>query len=58
LAVTLIAKGFQSLVGLIENLPTTATIGALKAQVTTKAPSMVRDAIGLAVAKRVHPQAA
>jgi hypothetical protein len=52
------AKGFQSLVGLIENLPNTATIGALKAQVTTKASSTVRDAIGLAVAKRDHPHMA
>ena len=52
------AQGFKSLVGLIENLPNTATIGVLKAQVTTKAPSTVRDAIGLAVAKRAHPQTA
>jgi hypothetical protein len=39
------AMGFQSLVRLIEQLPNTATISTLKGQVTTKFPSMVRDAI-------------
>ena len=52
------AKDFQSLVGLIENLPNTATIGVLKAQVTTKAPSTVRDAIGLHLARLEHPHMA
>jgi hypothetical protein len=50
------ATGFQSLVGLIENLPNTATIGDLKAHVTNKAPSMVRDAIGLHLARCDHAQ--
>ena len=40
------AEGFQTLVGLIEALPNTATVGELKGKVTTKAPSTVRDAIG------------
>lgn len=40
------ADGFQTLVGLIEGLPNTATVADLKARVTTKAPSTVRDAIG------------
>ena len=48
------ATAFQSLVGLIENLPNTATIGELKVQVTNKAPSTVRDAIGLHLARRDH----
>ena len=40
------AQGFQALVGLIESLSNDGTIGDLKAKVTTKAPSAVRDAIG------------
>ena len=39
------AMGFQSLVRLIERLPNTATMTTLKGQVTTKVPSVVRDAI-------------
>lgn len=39
------ADGFQTLVGLIEALPNTATVGDLKAKV----PSPVRDAIGALV---------
>lgn len=39
------AQGFQALVGLIEGLPNTATVADLKARVTTKASSRVRDAI-------------
>jgi len=45
------AQGFQSLVALIEGLSNDATIGDLKARVTTKAPAVVRNAINLAISQ-------
>ena len=50
------AMGFQSLVRLIEQLPNTATISTLKGQVTTKIPSMVRDAIPMILDELGQPR--